>query len=80
MKITLEFDSREEHDQYVASHARVEISGEPSWLPTSPDASRRVHASTRRHGFSEAEMSFVAEHYATKTVPWIARQRYASHP
>jgi hypothetical protein len=79
MKITLEFSSQEEHDEYLESRMRAEVSGSPSWLPISPDPSRPVQPSTRRRGFSEGEMSFVAEHYATKTVPWIARQLSRKH-
>lgn len=75
MKYLLEFDSEAEMFAWARMKAdSLDAAGDA--LGIRPDPERPVEASTRRQGFSEGEMAFVAEHYPTKTVRWIARQLF----
>jgi hypothetical protein len=77
MRITLEFNSIEEHDLYIHSKSfeRNVVQNqdcEPIHLVESAIKGIRIEDTTRRRFFSAYELDFIRTYYQTKKLKWIA--------
>lgn len=72
MKITLEFDSVSEHDEYIRKFVPKPVREFHSFVPDSVNKVT-IPDITRRKNFSEYELDFIKSNYMSKKNIWIAK-------
>lgn len=84
MKIILEFDSKAEHDVYIQRIAKDYIEHGEKALQLKVDEEVKLHLEglpdtkiddfgKKRKWWSDYELEFLRENYATKNIRWIAK-------